>query len=296
MFKSMLKTMFEIISCFLFICFFILLSPDSGWAAIPTANTIFNRYTHNNGKSSYIVEQEVQFQTDVDNVVLREKWIVENANTMYLIVNGEQAGSAHLEVLYKDGRRVYVDNLGSVKSAPISSEFIEPYLYFHSARSLLDALLNAKVLPAGFRLERPRISKLETYSPQPERDVQLSRTGGVIAYQFGELTPANSERLNPGFWIEQDAFLFRRLRFSSQAEIIADKHAQFAGGIHLPRERTLNWDNHSVVIRVLSVKVLGAKSPKTWFSSNYLTGRAGAANALKLPASPQVTEFYSRFR
>ncbi len=266
------------------------------FAAIPSANTIFNRYTHNNGKSSYIVEQEVQFQTDSDSVVLREKWIVENANTMYLIVSGEQAGSAHMEVLYKDGRRIYFDNLGSVKSAPSSSEFIEPFLYYRTARSLVEALQTAKVLPSGFSIEKPRISKIENYQPQPENYVQLSRTGGVITYQFGDLTPINSEKLNPGFWIDQDAFLFRRIRFPSQAEVIAEKHVQFAGGIHLPRERTLSWGNHSALIRVLSVKVLGAKSPKVWFSANYLTGHAGAANALKLPASPQVTEFYSRFR
>jgi hypothetical protein len=72
------------------------------FAAIPTASTIFNRYTHNNGRTGYIVEQEVQFQTEPDAPVLREKWIIENANTMYLVVSGEQVGSAHMEVLYKE--------------------------------------------------------------------------------------------------------------------------------------------------------------------------------------------------
>ncbi len=287
MFKFILVRMFILLSVF---------SCTQSFAAIPTASTIFNRYTHNNGKTSYIIEQEVQFQTEPDAPVLREKWIIENANTMYLIVSGEQVGSAHMEVLYKEGRRIYFDNLGNVKSAPSSAEFIEPYLYYRTARSLHDALLSAKVLPSGFSLEKPHIGKIEGYLPQPENYVQLARTGGVITYQFGELTPANSEKLNPGFWIDQDAFLFRRIRFPSQSEVIADKHAQFAGGIHLPRERTLNWGNHSVLIRVLSVKVLGAKTPKTWFSTNYLTGRSGTANALKLPTSPQVTEFYSRFR
>jgi hypothetical protein len=287
----MFKTILVILSL-LVIC----MEGSQSLAAIPTANTIFNRYTHNNGKTGYIVEQEVQFQTEPDAPVLREKWIIENANTMYLIVNGEQAGSAHMEVLYKDGRRIYFDNLGSVKSAPSSAEFIEPYLYYRTSRSLLDALLRSKVLPSGFSLEKPRIGKIEGYLPQPENYVQLARSGGVITYQFGELTPVSSEKLNPSFWIDQDSFLFRRIRFPSQAEVVADKHAQFAGGIHLPRERSLNWGNHSVLIRVLSVKVLGAKTPKTWFSTNYLTGRAGAANALKLPNSPQVSEFYSRFR
>ncbi len=274
-----------------------LLISISASAAIPTASTILGRYTHNNGKSSYIIEQEVQFQTDSEQYVLREKWLVESATSMYLIVGSDQtgAGAAHMEVLYHDGRRVYFDNQGTVKSAGLSSEFVEPFMFFRSARGLLDALQAAKVMPSSFGLEKQHIGKLESYKPQPENLVQLSRTGGVITYQFGELTPPNVEKLNPGFWVEQDAFNFRRLRFPSQAEVVADKHAQFAGGLHLPRERTITWDNHSALIRVLSVKIL-PKSQRAWFSTNYLTGHAGPAQALKLPASQQVTDFYSRFR
>ena len=269
----------------------------SAIASIPTASTILGRYTHNNGKASYIIEQEVQFQTDTEQYVLREKWLVENANSMYLIVGSDQsgAGAAHMEVLYHEGRRIYFDNLGTVKSAGLSSEFIEPFMFYRSARGLLDALQSAKVMPSSFGLEKSRITKLETFRPAPENLVQLSRSGGVITYQLGEPTPPTVEKLNPGFWVEQDAFNFRRLRFPSQAEVVADKHAQFAGGLHLPRERTINWDNHSALIRVLSVKIL-PKSQRAWFSANYLTGHAGAAQALKLPASQQVTEFYSRFR
>ncbi len=266
-------------------------------ASIPTASTILSRYTHNNGKSAYVIEQEVQFQTDSEQFVLREKWMIENATSMYLIVGSDQtgAGAAHMEVLYHDNRRVYFDNLGTVKSAGLSAEFIEPFMFFHSARGLLDALQAAKILPSTFGLEKPHITKIETYKPQPENLVQLSRSGGVITYQFGELTPPNVEKLNPGFWIDQDAFNFRRMRFPSQAEVLADKHAAFVGGLHLPRERTINWDNHSAIVRVLSVKTL-PKSSRAWFSPNYLTGHAGPAQALKLPASQQVTEFYARFR
>jgi hypothetical protein len=266
-------------------------------ASIPTASTILGRYTHNNGKSAYIIEQEVQFQTEVDQFVLREKWMIEGPGSMYLIVNNDQsgAGAAHMEVLYHDGRRVYFDNAGTVKSAGLSTEFLEPFMFYRTARGLLEALQMAKILPSNFGIEKQRIGKIENYKPQPENLVQLSRSGGVITYQFGELTPPNVEKLNPGFWVDQDAFSFRRMRFPSQAEVVADKHAQFAGGLHLPRERTINWDNHSALIRVLSVKIL-PKSSRAWFSTNYLTGHAGPSQALKLPASQQVTEFYSRFR
>lgn len=267
------------------------------FASIPTASTILGRYTHNNGKSAYVIEQEVQFQTEAEQYVVREKWMIENPGSMYLIVGSDQtgAGAARMEVLYHDGRRVYFDTAGAVKSANLSTEFIEPFMFYRTARGLLEALQSAKILPSNFGIEKQRISKIENYKPQPENLVQLSRTGGVITYQLGELTPPNVEKLNPGFWIEQDAFNFRRMRFPSQSEVLADKHAQFAGGLHLPRERTVNWDNHSALIRVLSVKLL-PKASHSFFSTNYLTGRAGANNALKLPASQQITEFYSRFR
>ncbi len=280
-----------------FLFFILLVSSSQSFASIPTASTILGRYTHNNGKSAYLIEQEVQFQTETEQYVIREKWMIENPGSMYLIVSSDQSGpaAARMEVLYHDGRRVYFDNNGAVKSANLSSEFIEPFMFYRTARGLLEALQTAKILPSNFGIEKLRISKIETYKPQAENLVQLSRTGGVITYQLGELTPPNIEKLNPGLWIEQDAFNLRRLRFPSQAEVIADKHAQFSGGLHLPRERTVNWDNHSALIRVLSVKLL-PKTSRSFFSSNYLTGRAGPNNALKLPTSQQVSEFYSRFR
>ena len=120
--------------------------------------------------------------------------------------------------------------------------------------------------------------------------MHLARSGGVVAWAFGEPSPAQGNLL-PGFWVDQDAFQFRRMRFPSQADVQGDHHSAYPGGLRLPRERTVTWDGNSALIRVLSVKQLPDNA-----AARAALMPDGRVLPSRLPDAVQVREFYSRFR
>lgn len=273
----------------------LLLGSDFASAYIPSTRTILNRAARSSGKGLYQIEQEVQFRTDGDPIVLRERWIVENGDSMHLTVHGAKGSTEgwKLEVQYADGKRRFADSGGQIKSVGQSAEFIEPYLHFRSGKSILESLLRQRVLPNKLTSMQKRAKSLNGVPFQYETFVRLARTGGVVTYALGAPTAANATKTQPGLWIDQDAFQFRRLRFPSAAEVEADNHFFAAGGIRLPRDRSVTWDNNVVTIRVLTVKSVTA-TPQI---KNLLAGAPNAKTAPpKLPDNPQVREFYQRFR
>ena len=265
-------------------------------AYIPKTSTIMNRMAKNMGRGTYQIDQEVEFRSEGEPMLLRERWVVRNADSMRLSVSGAK-GSANawrLEVLYKDGKRYFLDPQGQAKSAPQSLEFIEPYLHFRSGRSIVESLVRQRILP-------PRPATFQTTAKtsagvayKQESFVRLARTGGVIAYAFGDPTPASSLNPKPGFWVEQDTFLFRRLRFPSQAEVEASKHILASGGLRIPRERMLAWGGNAATIRILQVRSL-TENPATkglLIPASISKMKAPA----KLPENDAIKEFYQRFR
>lgn len=265
-------------------------------AYVPSARMILGRLARNVGKGFYQVDQELQFRTEGDPLVLRERWYIENGANMFLSVSGAKGSTEgwHLEVLYKDGKRWFHDSQGTLKSSSQSAEFIEPYLYFRSAKSILDTLIHQRVLPANVNAMQKSSKSFNGTVYKQETFVRLARSGGAITYAFGEPTQPNASRENPGFWIDQDAFLFRRLRFPSQAEVQADKHIFASGGMRIPRDRTITWGENSAQIRILSVKSVPEAKVKAQLSPNAL--RSAKGTPPKLPGEPQVKEFYQRFR
>lgn len=280
------------------LCSFLILAgfPVEAQAYIPNSRTIFSRVARNNGKGLYVIEQEVQFRSPAEPVTLRERWIVGNGETMRLTVTAPKsaAESYRFDAVYREGKRVAPDLQGSLRTSHVSPEFIESYQHFRSGRGVMEALVRSRVLPTSFLKERPRITAIDKYKYQPEPLVRLGRVDGVVSWAFGEPTPADHSKLLPGAWIEQDAFVLRKLRFPSQAEMNAEKHATFAGAIRLPRERTVAWDNNTVVIHVLSVKPLSDGQGTQLLNPSSLTQTE--ARAARLPEQPSVKEFYSRFR
>lgn len=264
------------------------LAPTTADAFIPSSLAIFTRLARGGGKGAYSIEQEVQFRTEADPIVLRERWIVENGDVMRLSVSGLKGSQDNwrFDALYRDGKRTWTEG-SQARSAPQSVEFIEPLLHFRSGASLLGWLARLRIVPPGLGQVRRFNRKTAPYVAEP--GVRLARSGGVVTWAFGEPSPPTGALL-PGLWIDQDAFQFRRLRFPSQAEVQADRHASFAGGLRLPRERTVTWDNNSVTIRVLTVKSL----PEGAAAESLLAAPSGTAG--RLPDAAQVREFYSRFR
>lgn len=267
------------------------LTAFSAHAYIPHSQTIVGRLVRNSGRGSYTIEQEVQFRTAGEPLTLRERWVIENGETMRLTVSGPQVKNAEpirYEANYTGGRRTAPDlttstTMNQTKTTALSSEFVEGLFHSRSSGGFFTALNRARILQPGQLRERPRITKIDTAKYPPEPYVRLGRTAGVVTWIFGDATPAQAQRLSPAAWIEQDAFQLRRVRFPSEAEVSADRFTSYPNSLRFPRERTVTWGNNSVLIRVLSVKQ-GATSARE------------TAKGTHLPDIAQVKEFYSRFR
>ncbi len=265
------------------------------FAYIPSTRTILNRMARNLGRGIYQIDQEVQFRLATETVAVRERWIVENGDIMRLTMSNPKGTSEtwNLDVVYRDGKRWLVESPGEVKSVKQSPEFFEPYLHYRAGKTILESLIRQRVLPSNLTTMQKTAKSLNDVTYRTEGFVRLARAGGVIAYAFGEPTPVSNLKLAPGFWVDQDAFLFRRIRYPSQAEVEADKHIFASGGMRIPRERTVTWDNNTAVIRILSVKTISDSAQvRTLLSSSSLR----TTQPLKLPDVPQVKDFYLRFR
>lgn len=260
-------------------------------AYIPHSQTIVGRLVKNSGRGSYVIEQEVQFRTAGDPITLRERWIVENGETMRLLVSGPQTSKTaepiRYEAVYSAGKRTAPDLSQAtfpMRATSLPAEFAEGLFHARSSGGFFSALYRSRIVPPGTFRERPRFAKADLAKYPPEPLVRLGRTGGVVTWIFGNPTPTRASQLSSAAWIEQDAFQLRRVRFPSEAEIAADKFTSYSNNLRLPRERTITWANNSVLIRVLSVKSGSAPANEKNARGTYL------------PDLAQVKEFYSRFR
>ncbi len=291
-------------------------------AAIPHSRTIISRLAKNSGRGVYVVDQEVRF-SGTEGVVLKERWLVQNAEVMRLTVQGEKPGDFRFDALYKDNRRTStapaaifapastspnpelaakVEPGKDPKTTALPADFFEPYLFFRTSAKYLEHFVKAKILPPSAARERPRIGNIATYKPTPEVGVRLGRAAGAVAWVFGEPTPVDAKNAFPGAWIEQDSFLLRKIRHMSQSEMTLGEHAPSGGGLRLARERSIVWRSNdpnvteprAVTIKVTSVKNYPDKSLAAQFLPTSIT--TGELRAARLPDAPIVREFYTRFR
>lgn len=266
------------------------------FAYIPSSQTIVGRLVRTHGKGIYVIDQDVVFQTTTEPITIRERWIVKNGEDLRLTASTAKGSSAQVryDAFYKNGKRTAPDFQGNFRTGPVSREFIEIFPHTRTSRGFLNALVDAKIVPASFLKDRPRPSQVSQIKYTPDPLVRLGRTAGAITWIFGEPTPASSSNPKPAVWIEQDAFLLRRVRFPSAAEVISKKHGEFSGSLSFPRERIVTWDNSSALIRTVSVKPMSAAQADKFLSPSSLT--KADAQAAQFPDQIQVKEFYSRFR
>jgi hypothetical protein len=265
-------------------------------AAIPSSQTIAARVARGHGKNTYIIEQDVQFRTNAEPLILREKWIVENGERMRLSVSpgpsgaGKNTEAVQFEALYFDGKRTGSEALTTGRSAGTGTHFIEGAFHARSGKGFLTTLVHAGVLPASFLKERPRANKVEQIQHNPEPEVRLGREAGAVAWIFGNPSPVEG-RLNPQVWIEQDLFNVRKIRLPDESEIAAERYSAYPGGLRLPRERTYTWNDNVVTVRLVSVRPTSGGQVERMAATSSNTGKN-----TKLPELAQVKEFYSRFR
>jgi hypothetical protein len=256
---------------------------------IPRGLLILQKTAENNGTGAYVIEQEVQFQTESEPLVLRETWVVENENSMKLTVTGtkELKDQLRFQYIYSGGQRTSLLG-GSKQTKKISEDFFEKYFHVRSGESFANHLVQMHVVPGSILIKKVgKTSKDFEY--QPENYLRLSRVGGNISYAFGTPSTADSTDNSPGLWIEQDQFVLRKLRLVDGSEVAAERFIQYARGLNFPRKRTVRWGNNLVQLSTLTVSAkatggLGALEPS----------RMDALETL--PNKNLVQEFYNRYR
>lgn len=265
---------------------FALLLGIQSFAFIPKSNLIFQRLAENAGNGIYQIEQEVQFPSGSDLLALKETWLIENENNMKLLVTGtkELKDQIFFFVNFSNGIRTQ-----SGAGRKLNESFFERYFHSRNSESFAESLVRMKVLPPQ-ALARKAVRSLKEVDNKPESFVRLARTNGVISYAFG--TPSEINQDNPGFWVEQDQFVLRKIRLPDQTEISADRYSNFARGLSFPRTRTVRWGINQVTIQTLSVT---AKTKENWnnFSLKFPQKMDGLNNH---PSAGIVEDFYKRFR
>lgn len=258
-------------------CFFLLFFSLNSWGYIPKTSLLLHRLSENAGNGYYQIEQEVQFPNGSDNLILKETWLIENENSMKLIVTG--ARDLKDFVFFS---KTFTDSL---------RPHIERYFHMRNPDSWAQALVQLKIAPAHL-LSKKTVRSLKDVNNEPENFVRLSRVGGVLTYALGIPQVPDQTTLSPGFWIEQDQFLLRKFRLPEQVEVSADRYSNYSRGLAFPRTRIVRWGQNQITIQTISVQ---AKTKDAWkkFGLNVpskmerLSGQAGSA---------LIEEFYKRFR
>jgi hypothetical protein len=267
--------------------FILSLVGSSAWAFIPKASMILSRTAENSGKGIYQIEQEVQFASGAETLVLKETWIIENENNMRLMVTGgkELKDLVSFQVSYVNGLRSQ-----NGQTRRLNDDFIEKYFHVRSVDSMAQILASLKIVPNSVLAKKPvKIGKEADY--QAENFIRLSRVGGVVTYSLG--MSAESETLRPAFWIEQDQFLIRKFRLPSLIEVSADKYNTYARGLSFPGSRNVKWDNQQVSIQTISVKAVGKEALSAFAAKAAVPAKF---NIGQFQAASAIEDFYERLR
>ena len=259
-------------------------------AYIPKATTIIQRTTENSGSGVYTIEQEVQFPSPQESFALKEYWTVENDSRLKLVVTGtkELKDKIHWVFIYDNDTRTQIVGQNKLTKA-MTADFIEKYFHFRTADRFQNTLVQLRIVPASFFINKPLKVGKEVESQQ-DPHLRLARVGGVITYAIGTAAESAASA-SANFFIEQDQFVIRKFRLPSQVEVSADSYSIFARGLNFPRTRTVRWGDRQVTIQTIHVQPRFEKTasisvePST---SNDLP-ELGATKAM-------IEEFYKRFR
>lgn len=263
-------------------------------AYIPPTRMIIERTADNAGSGSYTIEQEVQFSNGTDLLTVRETWEVDRDRAMKVTVSGvrDLKDRVRAQILYAGGQKWSLSPGGKRESSRIPADFTERLFHWRDLNTAAAQLTAMRLVSPQALQKKTLPRKSEDIRHTPEEGVRLARTGGVIAWAFGNPSSPTSEQREPGLWIEQDQFVIRKIRYPSLAEMTAEQYSSYPRGLQLPKVRTLQWGAQTVTIRLLSVNGRGPAALST--GALEITPRWDGLTGQ--PAQKTVEEFYSRFR
>lgn len=222
------------------------------------------------GNQIFSVDQDVIFKSDAEDLVIKENWLIEGDKNLILTATGQ--GSLKdlfkLVIVYNSKSKTMM--IGKNKQSElVNNDFFERYLSIRSVSSFINYLNDLSVA----------------------KTIRLSRVGGVPALAIGE---PSTNILKPQFWIDQENFQIRKIRFPSETEVSFDDYAVF-DKISYPRTKTINWGTQSATIKVRQVSTK-VKANLT----NFYPQKLDQPSEMNLTSKGQIgltiQEFYTRFR
>ncbi len=257
-------------------------------AYIPRAETIIKKMTDNNGQRDYKVVREVDLSSPERKIKAREVWTIANGDQMKLEVSSLDSNNPwNFVILYSAKNRKTLSRKKSVKTFQKSNDFFEPLFHDRYHRSLLNRMVTYKFLPTWIKETNPPNYVDGQTKMTPEPFIQLAPMEGSVNYAVGAHSNSQGSQNQTMLWVEQDSFLIRKGRLQSDAEFVNSQFQTFVGGLKLPGEQQISWND-----KVARVKLLTAERIKTskndWNLNSNQTG--------SIPTDPLIKEFYSRFR
>lgn len=268
-------------------------------AYIPKTHYILQRTSDLHGSGIYLVDQDLTFQSpNYGTLHLKEQWLIEGGESMRVRIFGkdEQNQDILFTYLYSKNKRFSVDPQGIVRASNVSSEFFEPIFHFRTTDFIKKFLHRLGILPSEGLVESNKYLKTDTLKHDPESFVRLSRNDGTVHYAVGP-RPTSEQSFSPAVWIEQDQFHIRKLKPSSDVEIIANKYQRYHNNLWLAQNRDIRWGEHRVLIHVTGVKNYDRNSQiKDRLKAVQFNPQKEPSLRAKPPTNPLIVDFYKRFR
>jgi hypothetical protein len=240
-------------------------------AYILPIETILNKTAAQAGNGIISLEQDVIFIDANKEYVIREKWLIEGDKNLKLtaVGTGELKDLFKVNYLYNNKNKTQI--VGKNKTVTESSrEFFEKFLVVKSSDSYRAYLKDLNI----------------------SSKVRLSRAGGSICFAIGD---ASTEKaLSPQFWIDQDFFVLKKIRFPSEARIEFSDYKEY-GDLYYPMLKQVDWANITVKIIVTKISTKTGESIKSFYPERLELPSEISLNA-KGALGLSIEEFYKRFR
>lgn len=267
---------------------FFLFTVPQAQAYIPRAKTIVKKMTLNNGRREYRVVREVSLESLEKQIKLKETWTIANGDKMKVQVKSLDPNSPwQFAILYNSKNRKTMSASKKVKTFKKSSEFFEPLFHDRYHKSLTRRLVGYRFMPGWVKdTPPPGVNDGKTVMT-PEPFIHLEPIEGSVSYAIGADKSSTGGKNPTQLWVEQDSFLIKKGRLGSQSEFVNTGYQRYTGGLRLPSDQTISWNNKVAKIKLLAVERTKTKK-KDWSLKDKDSG--------SIPTDPLIKEFYSRFR
>lgn len=271
---------------FIFIAFV-----NFAFAYIPHSSFILDKTAEKHGKGNYQVQQELVFENNGVRTIVQENWWADNGK---LFLEAKGPGVSYVAI-YEGSVKKLLEG-GAWKSVKSGPDFVEALFYYQNWQELARGIYRLGIVGQEIFSGPKKVGKLDQIEYKGQNFLRFSRSNGTLNYAIGTPSPPNDSKLLPGLWIEQDAFVIRRIRLKDQDEVAADDYAPFTNNFSYPKQKTYTSGDSKTIARLLNVRALPASGEQ----KNYFSAQTNSPQKWKSTEfsgdTKIIQDFYARFR